>query len=144
MQSISFMYCSIFVLIFTKGLHVTRSMFPSSCFYARLLRICMYMSDVETVLEIKLTSLFLSSCVLKVADDGYGVSYIIVGENLINFHISSKHSSSETVSSLVLHFYRQFRFVSVYNLITHDYICPLFCSISGLPPFWRQHQTGYA
>lgn len=36
---------------------------------------------------------------LKVADDGYGVSYIIVGENLINFHISSKHSSPETVSS---------------------------------------------
>ncbi|KAG7268667.1 hypothetical protein CRUP_018378 [Coryphaenoides rupestris] len=31
-----------------------------------------------------------------VADDGYGVSYIIVGENLINFHISSKHSSPET------------------------------------------------
>jgi len=35
-----------------------------------------------------------------VADDGYGVSYIIVGENLINFHISSKHSSPETVSSV--------------------------------------------
>ncbi|KAF3854593.1 hypothetical protein F7725_022648 [Dissostichus mawsoni] len=34
----------------------------------------------------------------SVADDGYGVSYIIVGENLINFHISSKHSSPETDS----------------------------------------------
>ncbi|XP_065712347.1 carnitine O-palmitoyltransferase 1, muscle isoform [Patagioenas fasciata] len=33
-----------------------------------------------------------------VADDGYGVSYIIAGENLINFHISSKFSSSETDS----------------------------------------------
>ncbi|XP_019957720.1 carnitine O-palmitoyltransferase 1, liver isoform isoform X1 [Paralichthys olivaceus] len=33
-----------------------------------------------------------------VADDGYGVSYIIVGENLINFHISSKRSSPETDS----------------------------------------------
>ncbi|XP_048829423.1 carnitine O-palmitoyltransferase 1, liver isoform isoform X1 [Brienomyrus brachyistius] len=33
-----------------------------------------------------------------VADDGYGVSYIILGENLINFHISSKLSSSETDS----------------------------------------------
>ncbi|XP_035012025.1 carnitine O-palmitoyltransferase 1, liver isoform isoform X1 [Hippoglossus stenolepis] len=33
-----------------------------------------------------------------VADDGYGVSYIIVGENLINFHISSKRSSHETDS----------------------------------------------
>uniref|UniRef100_A0A665U6S6 carnitine O-palmitoyltransferase n=1 Tax=Echeneis naucrates TaxID=173247 RepID=A0A665U6S6_ECHNA len=33
-----------------------------------------------------------------VADDGYGVSYMIVGENLINFHISSKHSSPETDS----------------------------------------------
>uniref|UniRef100_A0A4W4ER82 Carnitine O-palmitoyltransferase 1, muscle isoform n=1 Tax=Electrophorus electricus TaxID=8005 RepID=A0A4W4ER82_ELEEL len=27
-----------------------------------------------------------------VADDGYGVSYIIVGENLITFHVSSKYS----------------------------------------------------
>ncbi|XP_075561613.1 LOW QUALITY PROTEIN: carnitine O-palmitoyltransferase 1, muscle isoform [Pelecanus crispus] len=33
-----------------------------------------------------------------VADDGYGVSYIIAGENLINFHVSSKFSSSETDS----------------------------------------------
>ncbi|NWQ93326.1 CPT1B palmitoyltransferase, partial [Burhinus bistriatus] len=31
-----------------------------------------------------------------VADDGYGVSYIIAGENLITFHVSSKFSSSET------------------------------------------------
>lgn len=31
------------------------------------------------------------------ADDGYGVSYIIVGENLITFHISSKFSSPNTV-----------------------------------------------
>jgi hypothetical protein len=35
----------------------------------------------------------------QVADDGYGVSYIIVGEDLITFHISSKFSSSETVST---------------------------------------------
>ncbi|XP_041093469.1 carnitine O-palmitoyltransferase 1, liver isoform-like [Polyodon spathula] len=33
-----------------------------------------------------------------VADDGYGVSYIIVGENLMNFHVSSKISSPETDS----------------------------------------------
>ncbi|XP_059421263.1 carnitine O-palmitoyltransferase 1, liver isoform-like isoform X1 [Carassius carassius] len=33
-----------------------------------------------------------------VADDGYGVSYIIVGDNLITFHISSKFSSPETDS----------------------------------------------
>uniref|UniRef100_A0A2K5C0N1 Carnitine palmitoyltransferase 1A n=1 Tax=Aotus nancymaae TaxID=37293 RepID=A0A2K5C0N1_AOTNA len=33
-----------------------------------------------------------------VADDGYGVSYILVGENLINFHISSKFSCPETDS----------------------------------------------
>jgi len=32
-----------------------------------------------------------------VADDGYGVSYIIAGEDLVFFHISSKRSSSETV-----------------------------------------------
>lgn len=33
-----------------------------------------------------------------VADDGYGVSYIIAGEDLVFFHISSKTSSPETVS----------------------------------------------
>ncbi|XP_061825134.1 carnitine O-palmitoyltransferase 1, muscle isoform isoform X1 [Nerophis lumbriciformis] len=33
-----------------------------------------------------------------VADDGYGVSYIIAGENLITFHISSKFSSPDTDS----------------------------------------------
>ncbi|XP_034942285.1 carnitine O-palmitoyltransferase 1, liver isoform isoform X2 [Chelonus insularis] len=34
-----------------------------------------------------------------VADDGYGVSYIIAGEDLIFFHISSKTSSPETDSA---------------------------------------------
>uniref|UniRef100_A0A667XQN4 carnitine O-palmitoyltransferase n=1 Tax=Myripristis murdjan TaxID=586833 RepID=A0A667XQN4_9TELE len=33
-----------------------------------------------------------------VADDGYGVSYIIVGEDMINFHVSSKYSCSDTDS----------------------------------------------
>ncbi|XP_075857827.1 carnitine O-palmitoyltransferase 1, liver isoform isoform X1 [Microcebus murinus] len=33
-----------------------------------------------------------------VADDGYGVSYILVGDNLINFHVSSKFSCPETDS----------------------------------------------
>ncbi|XP_061493933.1 carnitine O-palmitoyltransferase 1, muscle isoform [Rhineura floridana] len=33
-----------------------------------------------------------------VADDGYGVSYIIAGENLVTFHVSSKFSSPETDS----------------------------------------------
>lgn len=33
-----------------------------------------------------------------VADDGYGVSYIIAGEDLLFFHISSKISSLQTVS----------------------------------------------
>uniref|UniRef100_A0A8C2JNN3 carnitine O-palmitoyltransferase n=1 Tax=Cyprinus carpio TaxID=7962 RepID=A0A8C2JNN3_CYPCA len=34
----------------------------------------------------------------KVADDGYGVSYIIIGENMINLHISCKHSCPQTDS----------------------------------------------
>ncbi|RXN12990.1 carnitine O-palmitoyltransferase liver isoform-like protein [Labeo rohita] len=33
-----------------------------------------------------------------VADDGYGVSYIIMGEEMINFHVSCKHSCTETNS----------------------------------------------
>ncbi|KAF3847027.1 hypothetical protein F7725_004105 [Dissostichus mawsoni] len=40
----------------------------------------------------------LSTSQTPVADDGYGVSYIIVGEEMINFHVSSKHSCSETDS----------------------------------------------
>lgn len=36
----------------------------------------------------------------QVADDGYGVSYIIVGEDMINFHVSCKHSCKETVSQM--------------------------------------------
>lgn len=32
-----------------------------------------------------------------VADDGYGVSYIIAGEDLLFFHISSKKACSKTV-----------------------------------------------
>lgn len=34
-----------------------------------------------------------------VADDGYGVSYIVAGEDLLFFHITSKRSSPETDSS---------------------------------------------
>lgn len=33
-----------------------------------------------------------------VADDGYGVSYMIAGEDLLFFHVSSKKSSKETDS----------------------------------------------
>lgn len=36
-----------------------------------------------------------------VADDGYGVSYIIAGENLIFFHISSKRTCPLTVNSFI-------------------------------------------
>jgi len=38
-----------------------------------------------------------------VADDGYGVSYIICHENLIMFHVSSKKSSPETDSQRFAH-----------------------------------------
>lgn len=37
-----------------------------------------------------------------VADDGYGVSYIIAGEDLLFFHISSKASCATTVSVIFL------------------------------------------
>ncbi|VDK77714.1 unnamed protein product [Onchocerca ochengi] len=33
-----------------------------------------------------------------VADNGYGISYIIVGENILSFHISSKRSANNTSS----------------------------------------------
>lgn len=34
----------------------------------------------------------------QVDDDGYGVSYVILGDDMINFHVSCKFSSPETVS----------------------------------------------
>ena len=50
----------------------------------------------QTVIShVTLTCMLLS---LQVADDGYGVSYIIAGEDIIFFHISSKKSCSTTVS----------------------------------------------
>ena len=36
---------------------------------------------------------------MQVADDGYGVSYIIAGEDTVFFHVSSKRSCSMTVST---------------------------------------------
>lgn len=36
-----------------------------------------------------------------VADDGYGVSYIIAGEDLLFFHISNKITSAQTVSIII-------------------------------------------
>ena len=44
------------------------------------------------------------SCVVccQVADDGYGVSYIIAGEDIIFYHITCKVSSQLTVSTFEL------------------------------------------
>lgn len=80
----------------------------------------------------------------KVADDGYGISYIILGENHINFHISSKHSSPETVSSLIFHF-----FASLMLILNEKAYWNLLAFLSsfvflGLASFRYQHQTGHA
>lgn len=50
-----------------------------------------------------------------VVDDGYGVSYIIAGEDLIFFHISSKASSPHTVSILVLKHLQTIILVFIYK-----------------------------
>lgn len=60
-----------------------------------------------------------------VADDGYGVSYIIAGENLIFFHISAKKSCQATVC------FQKFQFIShdpIHNII-------LYRTISGCTTF---------
>lgn len=44
--------------------------------------------------------MYLTSCLLQVADNGYGVSYIITGEDNIFFHVSCKKSCPTTVSHL--------------------------------------------
>lgn len=58
------------------------------------------MSSSFTFLNEVIMFNFWPVCLYKVADDGYGVSYIIVGEDMINFHVSSKHSCSQTVSKI--------------------------------------------
>lgn len=63
-----------------------------------------------------------------VADDGYGVSYIIAGEDILFFHISSKKGCTKTV--------KHFSFITAFAQ------CKLY-SVSGLflffpsefPPF---------
>ncbi|KAG9475733.1 hypothetical protein GDO78_003900 [Eleutherodactylus coqui] len=57
-----------------------------------------------------------------VADDGYGVSYIIVGENLINIHISSKFSSPETDSHRFGKHIRQamLEIMGLFNITTNN------------------------
>lgn len=64
-----------------------------------------------------------------VADDGYGVSYIIAGEDCIFFHISCKNSCKTTVSSRE-HVWCALAFKFVIIIISHW--TPLFyCRVLG-------------
>lgn len=51
---------------------------------------------------------YINVLLLQVADDGYGVSYIVAGEDIIFFHISRKRTCGVTVSSYF------------YTHVTHD------------------------
>lgn len=74
---------------------------PVSVEYLSLCIHCVcFLQDAFLVSIMRYIFYDLFSC--KVADDGYGVSYIIVGEDMINFHVSSKHSCSRTVSKNTL------------------------------------------
>ena len=55
-----------------------------------------------------------------VADDGYGVSYIIAGEDILFFHISSKKSSPETVSAYISVEFSRIRNVRWRNVLERD------------------------
>lgn len=63
------------------------------------------------------------------ADDGYGVSYIIVGENLITFHISSKFSCPDTVRTV--HITDLCTFYAIFQKLITILVC-LFLIISSL------------
>lgn len=89
----------------------------------------------------------------QVADDGYGVSYIIVGENLITFHISSKFSSPDTVRAQneSRAYYRSICMLLMLPFKTHHSFC--FClsvcyclSVwpAGLIPVWSVHLEVHA
>lgn len=63
-----------------------------------------------------------------VADDGYGVSYIIAGENLVFFHISSKKNSPHTVCKLLINYV--------------SFLFPLSCNFIGFKQICTSHQGG--
>ena len=60
--------------------------------------------------------------VRQVADDGYGVSYVFAGEDIMFFHISSKKASPETVSNIIITCTKKWPF----SYVPHVYIC-LIC-----------------
>lgn len=66
--------------------------------------------------------------VFQVADDGYGVSYYVLGDSMINFHISCKHSCPDTVSQMKVVFSHCKRKVNIINSSTLDRNC---CPWSG-------------
>lgn len=59
----------------------------------------------------------------QVADDGYGVSYSILGENVINFHISCKNSCPDTVSLIKVVIWCYIRKVNKINSSTWGRNC---------------------
>uniref|UniRef100_A0A7N8X989 Carnitine O-palmitoyltransferase 1, muscle isoform n=1 Tax=Mastacembelus armatus TaxID=205130 RepID=A0A7N8X989_9TELE len=82
-----------------------------------------------------------------VADDGYGVSYIIVGENLITFHISSKFSCPDTVrkqndeSACYKYLYH---LSCTAELNTCSFLSLSVCVTAGLIPLWSAHSESHA
>lgn len=75
------------------------------------------------------------SVLWQVADDGYGVSYIIVGEDMINFHVSSKYSCNQTVSL--------FSFFFLPNKIPESYAKAFFHAeaLGLLSQYWNEMQV---
>uniref|UniRef100_A0A8C6WWX9 Carnitine O-palmitoyltransferase 1, muscle isoform n=1 Tax=Neogobius melanostomus TaxID=47308 RepID=A0A8C6WWX9_9GOBI len=61
-----------------------------------------------------------------VADDGYGVSYIIVGENLVTFHISCKFSCPHTVNRAL-----QFMTMNAFSNKNNLYVCRTRTGLAG-------------
>lgn len=63
-----------------------------------------------------------------VADDGYGVSYIIAGENLLFFHISCKRSSPKTVGvQITFSYYYKLIINRIFNIILLLLECCQIC-----------------
>lgn len=75
----------------------------------------------------------------QVADDGYGVSYIIIGENMINLHISSKFSCPQTVSAIIIQ--KMSKWSKIKSLVLFGYIF-ILCFAAKRKSYWLWMMRG--
>lgn len=78
-----------------------------------------------------------------VADDGYGVSYIIAGENLIFFHISAKTTCQQTVRIQKYILIRLITNENVYLQDVHRFSQNISQALADIRTMFEQHMKDH-